>query len=243
MEKICSNCGELKDVGCFGKVKRNKDGLCGKCKICMKEYKKEYKKEHRLQHKDKIRRKEMEYYENHKEERNEKAKEYYGNNKEGISKRGKKYYKDNRDKIIENSKIWALNNRDKINKNNRNRTVSDNYKISRLISARILRAVKTVGTKKCDYSANLLGCTIGFYMNYIEAKFTQGMTWENQGNNGWHFDHIKPCKSFDLKDPVQQYLCFNYTNYQPLWATTTIAISYGEGPEYVGNLEKGDKVL
>jgi len=64
------------------------------------------------------------------------------------------------------------------------------------------------------------------------------MTWENQGLYGWHFDHIKP---FDLKDPVQQYLCFHYTNYQPLWATTAIAMSYGEGPEYVGNIEKGGK--
>jgi len=27
------------------------------------------------------------------------------------------------------------------------------------------------------------------------------------------------------------------------WRTTAIALSYGEGPEYVGNLEKGDKIL
>jgi len=67
------------------------------------------------------------------------------------------------------------------------------------------------------------------------------MTWENQGKGGWHFDHIKPCNSFYLQDPVQQYLCFHHTNMQPLWATTAIAMSYGEDPEYIGNLEKRDK--
>lgn len=44
------------------------------------------------------------------------------------------------------------------------------------------------------------------------------MTWENYGFYTWHIDHIRPCASFDLSDPEQQKICFNYKNMQPLWA-------------------------
>jgi hypothetical protein len=39
------------------------------------------------------------------------------------------------------------------------------------------------------------------------------MTWENI-----HIDHIRPCASFDLSDPEQQKLCFNYKNLRPMLA-------------------------
>jgi len=44
------------------------------------------------------------------------------------------------------------------------------------------------------------------------------MTWENHGKFGWHIDHIRPCCSFDLSKPADQFECFNYKNLQPLWA-------------------------
>ena len=42
------------------------------------------------------------------------------------------------------------------------------------------------------------------------------MTRENHGE--CHYDHMRPCASFDLTDPEQQKQCFHYTNLQPLWA-------------------------
>ena len=53
-------------------------------------------------------------------------------------------------------------------------------------------------------------------MEHIEKQFKPGMTWERYGE--WHVDHIRPCASFDLTDPEQQTICFNYENLQPLWA-------------------------
>jgi len=62
----------------------------------------------------------------------------------------------------------------------------------------------------------LVGCSIEELMKHIESQFTDGMSWENQGE--WHIDHVRPCASFDLTDEQQQRECFHYTNLQPLWA-------------------------
>ncbi|AGD92421.1 intron encoded hypothetical protein [Megavirus lba] len=43
------------------------------------------------------------------------------------------------------------------------------------------------------------------------------MTWENHGSY-WHFDHVKPCASFDLSNDDEILKCYNWTNYQPLKA-------------------------
>ena len=60
---------------------------------------------------------------------------------------------------------------------------------------------------------------------YIEAMFTDGMTWENYGE--WHIDHIYPLSKAKDENHLKE-LC-HYTNLQPLWAED--------------NLSKGDKIL
>jgi len=88
---------------------------------------------------------------------------------------------------------------------------------------------------------DLLGCEIQFFKEYLESKFKIGMSWENYGKI-WHVDHIIPCKKFDLQNPEQQKKCFHYTNLQPLWATTQIAILNGDF-DTIGNINKKDKIL
>jgi hypothetical protein len=74
------------------------------------------------------------------------------------------------------------------------------------------------GKKKSDPTVKLLGARISVVCAHIESKFQPGMNWSNHGFDGWHYDHIRPCSSFDLTDPEQQKQCFHYTNLQPLWA-------------------------
>lgn len=62
-------------------------------------------------------------------------------------------------------------------------------------------------------------------MTHLEAKFSEGMTWQNYGT--WHIDHIRPLASFDLTDPAQVRLACHFTNLQPLWGAD--------------NIRKGDK--
>jgi hypothetical protein len=63
----------------------------------------------------------------------------------------------------------------------------------------------------------LLGCTIEYFMFYIESMFIENMTWDNYGYYGWHLDHIIPCSMFDMTNEEEVNKCFHYSNYQPLW--------------------------
>jgi hypothetical protein len=61
-----------------------------------------------------------------------------------------------------------------------------------------------------------VGCDIGTVRIHLENQFTEGMTWNNQGD--WHIDHRRPCASFNLDNEEEKIMCFNYTNLQPMWA-------------------------
>ena len=94
-------------------------------------------------------------------------------------------------------------------------------KIARNLRNRINLAV--YGKNKSASTQELLGYTISKLSEHLEARFADGMTWQNHGRHGWHIDHIRPCASFDLTDPDQQRQCFHYSNLQPLWATDNLS--------------------
>lgn len=169
---------------------------------------------------------------------------YRKENVEKIKEYGKKYRKENVNKERTRQKEYRKNNLNKLNEKRRKRCSSDTkYRLTKNLRCRLWTAIKKYGTKKSACTFDLVSCDIDFFIKYIELKFTNGMTWENYGNNGWHIDHIQPCAVFDLSDPEQQKQCFHYTNLQPLWATTEIAMSYGEDSDYIGNINKGDKTF
>ncbi len=64
----------------------------------------------------------------------------------------------------------------------------------------------------------LLGCSISDAREYLEAQFSEEMSWENhgKGENGWHIDHRRPCASFNLENDDEMKMCFHFTNLQPL---------------------------
>ncbi len=99
-----------------------------------------------------------------------------------------------------------------------------NLYIKRLLRARIWKAIRLYGNptalRRKSRTAELIGCSIQQLRAHLEAKFTNGMTWANQG--AWHIDHIKPCALFDLTNEREQRACFHYTNLQPLWASENI---------------------
>jgi hypothetical protein len=161
----------------------------------------------------------------------EKNKKRYLKNKKKYLEINKKYYLKNREQIIEKTKEykkqWRLINKDYSNNYKKQRRKIDiKFKILMNLRTRINSALK--GNSKSKKTLDLLGVpNIEFLKQYLENKFTPGMSWEKRSLI--HIDHIRPCASFDLKDPKQQAKCFHYTNLQPLWAYQ--------------NLSKGAKIL
>ncbi len=58
-----------------------------------------------------------------------------------------------------------------------------------------------------------LGCSAEYFLEYLQKKMTEGMTFNNI-----HIDHIKPVSRFNLNNEDQFLECCHYTNLQPLLA-------------------------
>lgn len=96
------------------------------------------------------------------------------------------------------------------------------YRMRRSAASRIGTQMRRYKLKKHDRTMALIGCTFGVLMEHLEARFKEGMTWQNYGRKPstrcWEIDHIIPCAKFDLTTPEGQCACFHFTNLQPLWA-------------------------
>ncbi len=126
------------------------------------------------------------------------------------------YWKPQMEKRRENVKQWRAKNTPRWRAYMREHyRINATFRVATLVRNRIRQCV--VSTRKSAPTEKLLGCPFGYLRLWLEAQFKPGMTWDNYGSH-WHIDHIRPCASFDLADPVQQRQCFHYTNLQPLWA-------------------------
>lgn len=61
---------------------------------------------------------------------------------------------------------------------------------------------------------SIVGCPKADFIEFIQSQFQHGMTWQNYGS-AWEFDHITPCKSFDLSRLDHIKRCFHYSNLRP----------------------------
>lgn len=142
-----------------------------------------------------------EYRELNKSRIQENTKQWIANNTEIVKQSQAEYVSRNKDKIRERVKIRKQN--DPV------------FKLTENIRTRIYQGLK--GISKSQTTDELLGCTFPAFREYLETKFTPDMTWDNYGSL-WHVDHIKPISLFNLSDPEEQKLAFNYINCQPLHA-------------------------
>jgi hypothetical protein len=203
-KKICTKCKLEKDVCEFNKRSPNTKGIryyLSWCKKCQSE-------------KEKLRRvlNPEEYkiwYDKTRKKRNEYRTKYYKNNKEKILKRNTKY----------NTRV----------RSSRKKKYNENilFKLRHKLSNRLRYMLKLKGLIKNKTHNEIIGCSPEFLKEYLEQKFTEGMSWENYGLYGWHIDHVIPLSSADTEEEIYK-LC-HYTNLQPLWAEE--------------NLKKSNKIL
>lgn len=218
MDCTCNICGLTKPSTEF----RSRS----KCKECRKAYLKEFSKNH---------------YQVNKEAYSERNKIWNKNNPEKVKSYNKNWLdrNDNKEKMQSKSKEYHTKNRKILSEKEKIRINNDvHFKIKKRLRTRLYIAVTSKGTIKSKKTLDLLGCSIIELKSYLESKFLPTMTWDNYGEY-WHIDHVIPCSSFNLLDEEEQKKCFNYTNLQPLFAFTQTI----EGVEYIGNVNKGDKLL
>ena len=126
--------------------------------------------------------------------------------------------------------VSSKEKREKMNGHLRKKYIENSqYKLAKLLRNRIKIAIKN-GSKKGSAIRDL-GCSITDLKKWIESKFKAGMTWNNWTHKGWHLDHIRPLKSFDLTDLEQFKVAVHYTNLQPLWAKENQA----KGAKYISH--------
>ncbi len=169
---------------------------------------------------------------------------HYGKShcKDCENKRARHYYKNNSEKVCKRTRRYQKDNREKYNENRRNRIKNDpSFKFCANTRRRISLSLQKQKANKSARTIKLLGCNFKNHEKHRESKFKNGMTWENYGTI-WEMDHIIPCDLFDLTKASHQKKCFHYTNTQPLWATTAIAID-NKDFNTIGNREKGNKII
>ena len=102
------------------------------------------------------------------------------------------------------------------------KTCDPNGYLTSIMRSRVRGALKRFSptNPKNKRTMEYVGCDIDTLRTHLESQFTEGMSWENQGE--WHIDHRRPCASFNLDNEEEQYMCFHYTNLQPLWGTENL---------------------
>lgn len=195
-QKICNKCGENKLISEFYKNR-------AKCKTCFSEQTKQYK----IKNSKKIK---------------EQKSEYCKKNKKRIDEYSKQHYLRNKKRKRKLAKIWQSNNIKELrikraNYDKKKRCEEPSYRLRKNLKQKLSFHLKQCGKEKTISVKELTTLTRLELKAYLESKFTEGMTWNNYGNNGWHLGHIKPCEIFDLRDENEQKLCFHFSNLIPQW--------------------------
>jgi len=223
--KFCPGCSRVILRSGFGKNKCTSDGLQQMCFEC--------RHLHSVTHRDSISSKRKAYYRRDPNRTIERTKQYridnpncraleYSRHREKQLAIHKEYYKTHRAEILERGKKYQAANKAKrrvyiANYIKQKRRSDPEFKILSNLRNRLYCAAKRKRFIKSAKTLELLGCTLNELRAYLQAQFTDGMTWDNYGPY-WHIDHKKPCLKFNLVDPEQQRACFHFTNLQPLKA-------------------------
>ena len=224
--KTCSKCGVSKEETEFYRRAALSDKRHSDCKNCQSEHKKKTYEKNRKTVTERVRK----YQRDNREAVARRGKRYREENPELLAARNKKYYEENRESVLKCGKKYYEENRKAVAEGQREymkkrRAADPVFRMVRNLRYRTYHALKRQSASKTSGAFDLVGMSGAEHMEYLAARFTEGMTRENYGL--WHVDHIRPLSSFDLTDPEQQKQAFHFSNTQPLW-----------GPD---NLKKSDK--
>jgi hypothetical protein len=199
--KRCCTCKEHLPVTRFNRNKSQKDGFSGHCRSCTAIVKKNY----RETHKEKLRQDCREYHKTEKYKQYRKA--YLSTPKERAKQAA--WRKEYREKKKQDPQFML------------------NFKLSQSIKWYF----KVKFNKPTGRLRNILGYGVKELRAHLEAKFKDGMTWDNYGSY-WHIDHITPKSWFKYESVEDEAFkqCWGLDNLQPLTAKENIT----KGNRYAG---------
>ena len=90
------------------------------------------------------------------------------------------------------------------------------YRIAKAHRTRIYLLVAEGKMIKTQTSLKYFGCTQAHLKRHLISQFKPGMTWENYGKI-WEVDHRIPLDSFDLLNPTECAIAFNWQNLRPMF--------------------------
>lgn len=128
--------------------------------------------------------------------------------------KGRAIQKRTREKHKDKIRIWTREYQ-------RNKRSTDpTTRIAHCCRNRIRMALIEAGVRKTGRTAQMLGCSFEFFRGWIQAQFTEGMSFSNYGNkkSQWNIDHIIPISRFNLEIESERNRAFHYTNCQPKWS-------------------------
>lgn len=184
-------------------IKSNETRFYYKSKLCHKCYMKQYRQQH-------------------KEQTSIYNREYFLSNREQIYKNAHLRHQNNPElKKSYNRKYYFNHKKEVIKRNDEYQSVRKKLDPIFRMKESIRHSIYMAVTNRTPYSntkhtstEKILGCSITYFLTYIEQQFKEGMSWDNYGD--WHLDHIVPlCSAHNEKEV---YALNHYTNFQPLWA-------------------------
>lgn len=238
LQSWCKPCDKKKKETYLFKNKLTTKEYQAKYYIEKKDKLSEYSKAKYLEKRDEILAKSKAYAEKTKESKALYDKEYRKKKAEKIAEYKRQWAIDNADKIAEKMRIYrdekvkklriqkseyAKRNKERINAKKsiyekRRRATEPLYRLkknTRKMVSRYMVNGKSMRTQE------IIGCTYEELKLHIEQQFTEGMTWENYGINGWHIDHIKPLAMASTEEEIV--VSNHYTNLQPLWCLDNLS--------------------
>ena len=148
---------------------------------------------------------------------NEYSQTYRKENPKKVNESNNRYRKNNPEKVKTWENNYVTKNKEKLkkrrNKNSKKYREKSNNKILHACRVRINKLLKEIS--KSYNTLNLIGCSEAFLREWLEYQFTSKMNWDNHGSY-WHIDHVIPGNLFDLDNKYEQFICFNWSNLQPL---------------------------
>ncbi len=225
--KVCTSCKKEYPATSeyFHHSKTYKDGLAYCCKVCCKEKQRidhvknkdlrnANSRQYLNKNRESINEQRRKHYHETIEFQRQQAKDYYYRHKDERNAYCRKYHQDNKIRL----RVYYLDRHNKRLENNLHYRLLHNLRAN--ISSAFSRKYKS------GRSVELIGCSIEFLLQHLESQFKDNMSWNNYGKGGWHIDHIKPCKLFDLTNPEEQRKCFHWSNLQPLWEKDNLRKSW-----------------